>query len=170
MSAVGIWSKLKTWRPFHWAAAQPSAWHERSARRWGLQIQHIFSCKKNVCNVCSLLIHCLCHHQDSEEIKKLSPAQQKRKIIEILKKIDTNRDDLLSAGRQTCQRASRPKKKWMRTTLLCCAHRGADVVDPARLWDVRAGRRQGKIPRVWHRPGWVRNLGGIQPGRPQSLD
>lgn len=70
-----------------------------------------FFLQKNVCNVFSLLMHCLCRHQDSEEMKKLSPAQQKRKIVEILKKIDTNGDDLLSAGRQTCQRASRPKKK-----------------------------------------------------------
>lgn len=77
---------------------------------------------ENVWNVFSLLTCSLFLRQDSEEIKKLSPAQQKRKIVEILKEIDTNGDDLLSAGRQTCQRASRPEKKWMRTTLLFCAH------------------------------------------------
>lgn len=38
-------------------------------------------------------------HQDSEQIKKLSPAEQKRKIVEILKKIDTNGDNVLSAGK-----------------------------------------------------------------------
>nr|XP_043882903.1 reticulocalbin-2 isoform X2 [Solea senegalensis] len=34
--------------------------------------------------------------EDTEEIKKLSPAEQKEKLIEIVKKIDTNADNLLS--------------------------------------------------------------------------
>lgn len=39
------------------------------------------------------------HLQDTEEIKNLSPAQQKIKIMEIIKKIDTNADKLLNAGK-----------------------------------------------------------------------
>ncbi|XP_070827568.1 reticulocalbin-2 isoform X1 [Chaetodon trifascialis] len=35
--------------------------------------------------------------EDTEEIKKLSPAEQRKKIMEIVKKIDTNADNLLSA-------------------------------------------------------------------------
>uniref|UniRef100_A0A3B4YWP1 Reticulocalbin-3 n=1 Tax=Seriola lalandi dorsalis TaxID=1841481 RepID=A0A3B4YWP1_SERLL len=34
--------------------------------------------------------------EDTEEIKKLSPAQQRKKMMEIVKKIDTNADNLLS--------------------------------------------------------------------------
>lgn len=36
--------------------------------------------------------------QDTEEIKNLSAAEQKIKIMEIIKKIDTNADKLLNAG------------------------------------------------------------------------
>lgn len=39
--------------------------------------------------------------EDTDEIKKLSPAEQKKKITEILKKIDTNADNLLSAEELT---------------------------------------------------------------------
>lgn len=46
-------------------------------------------------------VNVLLGEEDSEEIKKLSPAQQKRKIVEILKEIDTNGDDLLSAEELT---------------------------------------------------------------------
>lgn len=35
--------------------------------------------------------------EDTEEIKKLSPAEQKKRMMEIVKKIDTNADALLSA-------------------------------------------------------------------------
>ncbi|XP_040893578.1 reticulocalbin-2 [Toxotes jaculatrix] len=35
--------------------------------------------------------------EDTEEIKKLSPAEQRKKMMEIVKKIDTNADNLLSA-------------------------------------------------------------------------
>lgn len=110
--------------------------------------------------------------QDSEQIKKLSPAEQKRKIVGILKKIDTDGDNLLSAGKQACKAASTTiRSKWCHTqSSLSRADRGAHVVDPACLQDVRSGRCQGKIPRVWHRPGWVHNMGGIQPGGPQSAD
>lgn len=52
------------------------------------------------------LIHWPFLHQDSEQIKKLSPAEQKRKIVEILKKIDTNGDRVLSAGKYACKTAS----------------------------------------------------------------
>lgn len=41
------------------------------------------------------------HLQDTGEIKNLSPAEQKVKIMEILKKIDTNADKLLNAGKVT---------------------------------------------------------------------
>ncbi|KAM7396717.1 hypothetical protein PAMP_019738 [Pampus punctatissimus] len=34
---------------------------------------------------------------DTEELKKLSPAEQRKKMMEIVKKIDTNADNLLSA-------------------------------------------------------------------------
>lgn len=40
----------------------------------------------------------LIHLQDTGEIKNLSPAEQKVKITEIIKKIDTNADKLLNAG------------------------------------------------------------------------
>ncbi|TKS73453.1 Proline-serine-threonine phosphatase-interacting protein 1 [Collichthys lucidus] len=39
--------------------------------------------------------------EDTEEIKKLSPAEQRKKILEIVKKIDTNADGLLSAEEVT---------------------------------------------------------------------
>ncbi|KAM6926577.1 reticulocalbin-2 isoform 1-T2 [Lycodopsis pacificus] len=35
--------------------------------------------------------------EDTEEIQKLSPAEQKRKMMEIVKRIDTNADNLLNA-------------------------------------------------------------------------
>ncbi|KAK9516686.1 hypothetical protein VZT92_024604 [Zoarces viviparus] len=35
--------------------------------------------------------------EDTEEIKKLSPAEQKKKMMEIVKRIDTNADNLLNA-------------------------------------------------------------------------
>lgn len=38
------------------------------------------------------------HLQNNEEIKNLSPAEQKVKIMEIIKKIDTNANKLLNAG------------------------------------------------------------------------
>lgn len=38
------------------------------------------------------------HLQDAGELKNLSPAEQKVKILEIIKKIDTNTDKLLNAG------------------------------------------------------------------------
>nr|XP_046249215.1 reticulocalbin-2 [Scatophagus argus]XP_046249216.1 reticulocalbin-2 [Scatophagus argus]XP_046249217.1 reticulocalbin-2 [Scatophagus argus] len=39
--------------------------------------------------------------EDTEEIKKLSPAEQRKKLLEIVKKIDTNADSLLSAEEVT---------------------------------------------------------------------
>ncbi|XP_071355407.1 reticulocalbin-2 isoform X5 [Trachinotus anak] len=41
-------------------------------------------------------INVLLGDEDTEEIKKLSPAQQRKKMMEIVKKIDTNADRLLS--------------------------------------------------------------------------
>lgn len=41
------------------------------------------------------------HLQDTREIKNLSPAEQKVKIIEIIKKIDTTADRLLNEGEVT---------------------------------------------------------------------
>ncbi|XP_031720522.1 reticulocalbin-2 isoform X1 [Anarrhichthys ocellatus] len=37
--------------------------------------------------------------EDTEEIKTLSPAEQKKKMMEIVKRIDTNADNLLNAGK-----------------------------------------------------------------------
>ncbi|XP_067445865.1 reticulocalbin-2 isoform X1 [Thunnus thynnus] len=42
-------------------------------------------------------MHVLLGDQDTEELKKLSPAEQRKKMMEIVKKIDTNADNLLSA-------------------------------------------------------------------------
>ncbi|XP_026168301.1 reticulocalbin-2 isoform X2 [Mastacembelus armatus] len=42
-------------------------------------------------------INVLLGDEDTEEIKKLSPAEQRKKMMEIVKKIDTNADSLLSA-------------------------------------------------------------------------
>lgn len=39
------------------------------------------------------------HLQDTEEIMNLSLAEQKIKIMEIIKKIDSNADKLLNAGK-----------------------------------------------------------------------
>lgn len=43
-------------------------------------------------------MHVLLGDQDTEDLKKLSPAEQRKKMMEIVKKIDTNADNLLSAG------------------------------------------------------------------------
>lgn len=69
-----------------------------------------------------LLTFSFMHLQDTEEIKKLSPAEQRKKIMEIVKKIDANADNLLSAGEcaslSICKE-SKDKQRWWRVTLCC---------------------------------------------------
>lgn len=86
--------------------------------------------------------------QDTREIKNLSPAEQKVKIMEIIKKIDTNADQLLNAGELRCIATTIHciiylKKAHVevnvRFTLLCFLYRGADCMDSARVQKICSG-------------------------------
>lgn len=111
---------------------------------------------------------CFMFFQDTEEIKKLSPTEQRKKITEIVKKIDTNADNMLSAGTiishmwNVCQ--DKQKGKMVTLSRLCFIHRGDHTMDSARLQKIRSGRCKGALPWVWHRQRWCGNMGGIQHG------
>ena len=118
--------------------------------------------------ICHLHTSCFVFFQDTEEIKKLSPAEQRRKITEIVKKIDTNADNMLSAGKfmsLICKESlDKQKRKMLTLSRLCFIHRGDHTMDSTRLQKIRSGRCKGALPWVWHRQRRCGNVGGIQHG------
>lgn len=78
--------------------------------------------------------------QDTGEIKNLSPAEQKVKIMEIIKKIDTNADKLLNAGEVTLHYLKTANVEVnLGFSLLYFLYRGADCMDSTRVQKICYG-------------------------------
>lgn len=90
--------------------------------------------------------------QRTNEIKKLSPADQKIKMMDIVKKIDTNGDNLLSAGIFVLLPVKHRQTKGINnhTQAVCFIHRGDYSLDSACLQKICSGWCGGALPWVWH--------------------
>lgn len=72
-------------------------------------------------------------------------------MIEIVRKIDTNGDNLLSAGKVMLRHDSKDKHRCIETdiNMLCfLIHRGDHTMDSARLQKICSGRCRGALLRV----------------------